>query len=140
MKTILCLVVAGTVAASAAEPLALIPKPVSVEPSAGNFPLDATTAIRFEQELENEAKLLAADIARATGLKLRAIDARRELQDAYVANVRSKLQKTVWQNATCTAFYRKNMTEEVTALSPEPVTGFILSRKWFRLSDYRQLK
>ncbi len=45
------------------------------------------------------------------------------------------MQKTVWQNATCTAFYRKNMTEEVTGLSPEPVTGFILSRKWFRLSD-----
>ena len=44
------------------------------------------------------------------------------------------------KNATCTAFYRKNMTEEVTSLSPEPVTGFILSRKWFRLSDYRLLK
>ena len=71
---------------------------------------------------------------------IKAIDARRDLQDAYVANVRSKLQKTVWQNATCTAFYRKNMTEEVTALSPEPVTGFILSRKWFRLGDYRLLK
>jgi hypothetical protein len=46
----------------------------------------------------------------------------------------------VWQNATCTAFYRKNMIEEVTSLSPEPVTGFILSRKWFRLGDYRLLK
>ena len=44
------------------------------------------------------------------------------------------------KNATCTAFYRKNMTGEVTSLSPEPVTGFILSRKWFRLSDYRLLK
>jgi cation diffusion facilitator CzcD-associated flavoprotein CzcO len=42
--------------------------------------------------------------------------------------------------AICTAFYQKNMTEEVTSLSPEPVTGFILSRKWFRLSDYRLLK
>jgi hypothetical protein len=31
------------------------------------------------------------------------------------------------------------MTEEVTSLSPEPVTGFILSRKWFHLSDYRLL-
>jgi hypothetical protein len=50
------------------------------------------------------------------------------------------MQKTVWQNSTCTAFYRKNMTEEVTSLSPEPATGFILSRKWFRLSDYRLLK
>jgi cation diffusion facilitator CzcD-associated flavoprotein CzcO len=71
---------------------------------------------------------------------IKAIDARRDLQDAYVADMRRKMQKTVWQNATCTAFYRKNMTEEVTSLSPEPVTGFILSRKWFRLSDYRLLK
>lgn len=72
--------------------------------------------------------------------RIKAIDARRDLQDAYVAGMRRKMQKTVWQNATCTAFYRKNMTEEVTSLSPEPVTGFILSRKWFRLGDYRLLK
>ena len=71
---------------------------------------------------------------------IKAIDVRRDLQDAYVAAMRRKMQKTVWQNATCTAFYRKNMTGEVTSLSPEPVTGFILSRKWFRLSDYRLLK
>jgi hypothetical protein len=71
---------------------------------------------------------------------IRAIDVRRELQDAYVAGMRRKMRRTVWQNATCTAFYRKNMTDEVTSLSPEPVTGFILSRKWFRLSDYRVLR
>jgi len=71
---------------------------------------------------------------------IKAIDARRDLQDRYVAELRRKLQKTVWQNAACTAFYRKNMTGEVTSLSPEPVTGFILSRKWFRLADYRLLK
>ena len=71
---------------------------------------------------------------------VKAIDAGRDLQDAYVADMRRKMRKTVWQNATCTAFYRKNMTDEVTSLSPEPVTGFILSRKWFRMSDYRQLK
>ena len=76
-------------------------------------------------------------VKRDTGI--RAIDARRELQDAYVADMRKKMQKTVWQSATCTAFYRKNMTDEVTSLSPEPVTGFILSRWWFRLSDYRLL-
>jgi len=70
---------------------------------------------------------------------IRAIDSRPELQDAYVADMRRKMQKTVWQNASCTAFYRKNMSEEVTSLSPEPVTGFILSRRWFRLSDYRLL-
>jgi len=71
---------------------------------------------------------------------IKGIDAKRDLQDAYVADMRRKMRKTVWQNATCTAFYRKNMTEEVTSLAPEPVTGFILSRKWFRLSDYRLLK
>ena len=71
---------------------------------------------------------------------IKAIDARRDMQDAYVAGMRRKMQKTVWQNATCTAFYRKNMTGEVTSLSPESVSGFILSRRWFRLSDYRLLK
>jgi hypothetical protein len=49
--------------------------------------------------------------------------------------MRKKMQKTGWQNATCTACYRKNMTEEVTRLSPESATGFILSRKWFHLSE-----
>jgi hypothetical protein len=49
------------------------------------------------------------------------------------------MQETVWWNATCTAFYSKNMREEVASLSPEPVTGFILSRRWFRLGDYRLL-
>jgi cation diffusion facilitator CzcD-associated flavoprotein CzcO len=77
-------------------------------------------------------------VKRDKGIK--AIDARRELQDAYVAGMRRKMQKTVWQNASCSAFYRKNMTEEVTSLSPEPVTGFILSRRWFRLGDYRLLR
>jgi len=72
--------------------------------------------------------------------RIKAIDARRELQDAYVAGMKKKMQKTVWQNASCSAFYRKNMTDEVTSLSPEPVTGFILSRWWFRLSDYRLLR
>jgi cation diffusion facilitator CzcD-associated flavoprotein CzcO len=72
--------------------------------------------------------------------RIRAIDARRDLQEAYVAGMRRKMRKTVWQNAACTAFYRKNMTGEVTSLSPEPVTGFILSRKWFRMGDYRQLR
>lgn len=71
---------------------------------------------------------------------IRAIDARPDLQEAYVAKMRGKMQKTVWQNANCTAFYRRNMTEEVTSLSPEPVTGFILSRKWFHLSEYRLIR
>jgi cation diffusion facilitator CzcD-associated flavoprotein CzcO len=71
---------------------------------------------------------------------IKAIDAKRALQDEYVAEMREKMRKTVWQNATCTAFYRKNMTDEVTSLSPESVTAFVLSRKWFRLGDYQLLK
>lgn len=71
---------------------------------------------------------------------IRAIHPRPGLQAAYVAGMRRKMQKTVWQNASCTAFYRKNMTGEVTSLSPEPVTRFILSRKWFRLGDFTLLK
>jgi cation diffusion facilitator CzcD-associated flavoprotein CzcO len=71
---------------------------------------------------------------------LKAIDPRRELQEAYVAGMRRKMRKTVWQNANCTAFYRKDMTGEVTSLSPEPASGFILSRRWFRLGDYRLLR
>jgi cation diffusion facilitator CzcD-associated flavoprotein CzcO len=71
--------------------------------------------------------------------RIKAIDPRPALQAAYVAGLRRKMQKTVWQNGSCTAFYRKNMTGEVTSLSPEPVTGFILSRKWFRLSDFNLL-
>jgi len=67
---------------------------------------------------------------------IKAIDARPGLQAEYVANMRQQMQKTVWQNATCRAFYRKNMTGDVTSLSPEPVLRFIYSRKWFRLRDY----
>jgi len=67
---------------------------------------------------------------------IKAIDAKPDLQAEYVANMRQQMKKTVWQNGTCKAFYRKNMTGEVTSLSPEPVLTFIFSRKWFRLSDY----
>jgi len=71
---------------------------------------------------------------------IKAIDAKCDLQEEYIIKMREKMQKTVWQDGSCTAFYRKNMTGEVTSLSPEPVTGFIFSRKWFRLSDYNLLK
>jgi len=70
---------------------------------------------------------------------IKAIDAKQNLQDEYVANMRQKMDKTVWQHGNCRAFYRKNMTGEVTSLSPEPVLAFIFSRKWFRLSDYHIL-
>jgi len=71
---------------------------------------------------------------------IKAIDAKPELQAEYVANMRQQMQKTVWQHGTCKAFYRKNMTGDVTSLSPEPVLRFIYSRKWFRLSDYNIIK
>jgi len=71
---------------------------------------------------------------------IKAIDAKPNLQDEYVAKMKQQMQKTVWQDGSCKAFYRKNMTGEVTSLSPEPVVTFIFSRKWFRLSDYNLLK
>ncbi len=69
----------------------------------------------------------------------RAIDVREEVQDRYVSRMKQRLKSTVWQTGGCTAFYRKDMTGEVTSLSPESVIGFILSRKRFRLKDYRLL-
>ena len=69
----------------------------------------------------------------------RAIDVKEDVQDRYVARMKKRLKSTVWQTGGCTAFYRKNMTGEVTSLSPESVIGFILSRKRFRLKDYRLL-
>jgi cation diffusion facilitator CzcD-associated flavoprotein CzcO len=77
-------------------------------------------------------------IKRDKGIK--AINAKADLQAEYIANMRQQMQKTVWQHGTCRAFYRKNMTGDVTSLSPEPVLRFIFSRKWFRLSDYNLLK
>jgi len=67
---------------------------------------------------------------------IKAIDAKPGLQAEYIAKMRQQMQKTVWQNGTCRAFYRKNMTGDVTSLSPEPVLRFILSRKKFQMSDY----
>jgi cation diffusion facilitator CzcD-associated flavoprotein CzcO len=67
---------------------------------------------------------------------IRAIDARSDLQQAYTARVKNWLQQTVWQNATCTAFYRRNMTDEVTSLSPESVVHFIFTRQRFHLDDF----
>lgn len=71
---------------------------------------------------------------------IKAIHPKQNLQDEYLAKVQQNLNKTVWQHASCGAFYRKNMTGVVTSLSPEPVITFIFSRKWFRLSDYNVLK
>lgn len=67
---------------------------------------------------------------------IRAIDAKKEVQGDYVAKVKKQLQSTVWQTGGCTAFYRKNMTGEVTSLSPESVVHFIFTRQKVRLGDY----
>lgn len=68
---------------------------------------------------------------------VRALEPRADLQQAYTAEVMQLLQRTVWQSGDCTAFYRRNMTGEVTSLSPESVIHFIASRRIFRLSDFR---
>ena len=71
---------------------------------------------------------------------IKAIDVRSDIQAEYVAEVKNNLKKTVWQTGDCTAFYRKDMTGEVTSLSPESMVTFIFSRRWFRLSDYHLLR
>jgi cation diffusion facilitator CzcD-associated flavoprotein CzcO len=70
---------------------------------------------------------------------IQAIDVKSDVQKAYVARVKQQLKSTVWQTGGCTAFYRKNMTGDVTSLSPESVVHFIFSRKWFHLDDYQLL-
>ena len=76
MKTFSLLAIAGTLSATAAEPLPLIPKPVSVQPGAGSFQFSVGTGIRYDHKLENEAKLLAADLAKLTGRMPETADAR----------------------------------------------------------------
>jgi cation diffusion facilitator CzcD-associated flavoprotein CzcO len=71
---------------------------------------------------------------------IRAIDARSDVQRDYVARVKEQLKSTVWQTGGCTAFYRKNMTGEVTSLSPESVIHFIFTRQRVRLGDYHLIR
>jgi len=71
---------------------------------------------------------------------VRAIDARSDVQRDYVARVKKQLKSTVWQTGGCTAFYRKDMTGDVTSLSPESVIHFILTRQWVRLGDYHLIR
>jgi hypothetical protein len=54
--------------------------------------------------------------------------------------MKKTMQLTVWQTGGCSAYYRKNMTDEVTSLSPESVVNFIFTRQWFHLSDHDLLK
>lgn len=71
---------------------------------------------------------------------IRAIDVKSDVQSEYVSTMKKNMQLTVWQSSKCSAFYRKNMTGEVTSLSPESVIHFIFTRKWFHLNDYRLLR
>jgi len=71
---------------------------------------------------------------------IKAIDVKSNVQSEYVAKTRRNLNLTVWQTSNCTAFYRKNMTGDVTSLSPESVVNFIFSRKRFHLEDYHLLR
>lgn len=71
---------------------------------------------------------------------IKAIEPKNDLQIEYVTKMKKDMRFTVWQTANCTAFYRKNMTDEVTSLSPESVLHFIFSRKWFHLDDYELLR
>lgn len=77
-------------------------------------------------------------VKRNEGIK--AIDVKSDVQRKYVAGVRKKLQLTVWQTSNVPAFYRKNMTGDVTSLSPESVVHFIFSRRRFHLGDYEVLR
>lgn len=71
--------------------------------------------------------------------KIKAIDVKPEVQDAYMEHMKRDMQETVWQTGGCTAFYRKNKTDEVTSLSPESLVHFIFTRQRFRLDDYEIL-
>jgi cation diffusion facilitator CzcD-associated flavoprotein CzcO len=80
--------------------------------------------------------IVKAIIAVRRNPRIRAIEARSDSQQAYTTRVKELLKRTVWQSDTCTAFYRRNMTGEVTSLSPESVVHFIFSRLRFRLADF----
>ena len=71
---------------------------------------------------------------------IKAIDVKSGVQSEYVAKMKKTMQLTVWQTGGCSAYYRKNMTDEVTSLSPESVVNFIFTRQWFHLSDHDLLK
>ena len=97
-----------------------------------------SSQLSYMQTMVNYAVKAICAVKRDPGIK--AIDVKSDVQAKYVARTRENLRSTVWHTAGVTAFYRKNMTGEVTSLSPESVIHFIFSRKWFRLSDHRQLR
>ena len=97
-----------------------------------------SSQISYMEAMVNYTIKAISAIKRDKGIK--AIDVKSEVQSEYVAKMKKTMQSTVWQTGGCTAFYRKNMTDEVTSLSPESVINFIFSRKWFHLRDHNLLK
>lgn len=96
-----------------------------------------SSQITYMQTMVSYAVKAIRAVKRGEGV--RAIEPREEAQRAYMAKVRETLKRTVWQTGGCTAFYRRDMTGEVTSLSPESVVHFIFTRKWLRLGAYRLL-
>jgi cation diffusion facilitator CzcD-associated flavoprotein CzcO len=94
-----------------------------------------SSQITYMQTMVNYTVKAIRAVKRATNI--RAIDVKSNVQREYVDQVKAQLKLTVWQTGGCTAFYRKNMTGEVTSLSPESVVHFVFSRKWFRMADYQ---
>jgi cation diffusion facilitator CzcD-associated flavoprotein CzcO len=94
-----------------------------------------SSQITYMQTMVNYTVKAIGAVKRARNIK--AIDVKSNVQREYVDQVKAQLKLTVWQTGGCTAFYRKNMTGEVTSLSPESVVHFVFSRKWFRMADYQ---
>jgi cation diffusion facilitator CzcD-associated flavoprotein CzcO len=94
-----------------------------------------SSQITYMQTMVNYTVQAIRAVKRAKNIK--AIDVKSHVQREYVEQVKAQLKLTVWQTGGCTAFYRRNMTGEVTSLSPESVVHFVLSRKWFRVADYQ---
>lgn len=70
MKSVpLVLTLLGAAAASAAEPLPLIPLPAAIERTDGEFPFTKETGIRYNSKLATEAGLFAKDLEKLTGGK-----------------------------------------------------------------------
>jgi cation diffusion facilitator CzcD-associated flavoprotein CzcO len=97
-----------------------------------------SSQISYMQTMANY--IVKAILAVKRNGQIKAIDARPELQKVYSARVQELLKKTVWQSSDCSAFYRRNMTGEVTSLSPESVVHFILTRQRFRLGEYTLIR
>jgi cation diffusion facilitator CzcD-associated flavoprotein CzcO len=97
-----------------------------------------SSQISYMQTMVSYAVKAIRAVKRKGGI--RAIDAKSDVQRAYVAKVKNQLKSTVWQTGGCTAFYRKNMTGEVTSLSPESVVHFIFTRQRVRLGDYHLIQ